>query len=259
MTYDPPTVYCLRAYTMPYPQIASAETQTVLEKMDCKICKSPKATIHNFYGATSVCHSCRGFFMRSVHSGLYKVFCQGHASKCEINSNNRKSCKKCRFEKCLKVGMKIAYVKSLEERCKRVIASQNIEKPKLSEYFEEKYALNEYSDKKVQLEIKFLFEFYEDKPDLFLRHFVVGMPDYKPTDQDLDDWSKLDYMFIKHSIGIFGEMDNVTEDINVLFNHNYQRVRTFLYMSIFVSIYFIFYALLFNFVFYVSEKENTIA
>ena len=155
--------------------------------------------------------------------------------------------------------MKIAYVKSLEERCKRVIASQNIEKPKLSEYFEEKYALHEYSDKKVQFEIKFLFKFYEDKPDLFLRHFVVGMPDYKPTDQDLDDWSKLDYMFIKHSIGIFGEMDNVTEDINVLFNHNYQRVRTFLYMSIFVSIYFIFYALLFNFVFYVSEKENTIA
>ena len=110
MTYDPPTVYCLLAYTMPYPQIASAETQTVLEKMDCKICKSPKATIHNFYGATSVCHSCRGFFMRSVHSGLYKVFCQGHASKCQINSNNRKSCKKCRYEKCLEVGMKIAYV-----------------------------------------------------------------------------------------------------------------------------------------------------
>ena len=185
--------------------------------------------------------------MRSVHSGLYKVFCQGHAAKCEINSNNRKSCKKCRFEKCLEVGMKIAYVKSLEERCRRVIASQNIEKPKLSEYFEEKYALNEYNDKKVQLEIKFLFEFYEDKPDLFLRHFVVGMPEYMPTDQDLDDWSKLDYMFIKHSIGIFGEMDNITEDINVLFNHNYQRVRTFLYMSIFVSIYFIFYALFFYF------------
>ena len=143
--------------------------------------------------------------------------------------------------------MKIAYVKSLEERCKKVMMSQNIEKPKLSEYFEEKYALHEYSDKKVQFEIKFLFKFYEDKPDLFLRHFVVGMPDYKPTDQDLDDWSKLDYMFIKHSIGIFGEMDNITEDINVLFNHNYQRVRTFLYMSIFVSIYFIFYALFFYF------------
>ena len=128
--------------------------------------------------------------------------------------------------------MKIAYVKSLEERCKKVMMSQNIEKPKLSEYFEEKYALEEYSDKQMQFEIKFLFEFYEDKPDLFLRNFVIGMPEYKPTDQDLDEWSKMDHMFVKHSIGIFGEMDNVTENIDVLFNHNYQRLRTFFYMLI---------------------------
>ena len=207
-----------------------------LEKMDCKICKSPKATSHNFFGATSVCRSCRGFFLRSVQSGLYKVFCQGHAAKCEINSNNRKSCKKCRFEKCLEVGMKIAYVKSLEERCRRVIASQNIEKPKLSEYFEEKYALNEYSEKKMQMEIKVLFEFYEDKPDLFLKHFCIGMPGYKVTDQDLDDWSKLDLMFAKNSIGVSGDLDNVGEDIDVLFNHNFHRHNTFLYMLIFVRL-----------------------
>ena len=77
--------------------------------------------------------------MRSVQSGVYKVFC--HASICEINSVSRKSCKKCRFEKCLEVGMKIGYVKSLEERCKKIIVNQKIEKPKLLEGFEEKYAL----------------------------------------------------------------------------------------------------------------------
>ena len=97
--------------------------------------------------------------MRSVQSGVYKVFC--HASICEINSVSRKSCKKCRFKKCLEVGMKIGYVKSLEERCKKIIVNQKIEKPKLSEGFEEKYALREYHNKKTQFEVQVLFNFYE--------------------------------------------------------------------------------------------------
>ena len=43
--------------------------------------------------------------------------------------------------------MKIVYVKSLEERCKKIIVNQKIEKPKLLEGFEEKYALCEYHNK----------------------------------------------------------------------------------------------------------------
>ena len=72
--------------------------------------------------------------------------------------------------------------------------------------------------------------------DLFLKHFVIPMPEHKATDQDLADWSKLDHMFFEHSIEVFGEMDNVAEDINVLFNHNYPRLRTFLYILIFVRL-----------------------
>ena len=198
--------------------------------MDCKVCKSPKATKWNYYGATSICNSCRGFFMRSVQSGLYKVFCQDHASICEINSISRKSCKKCRFEKCLEVGMKIAYVKSLEERCKKIIVNQKIEKPKLSEYFEEKYALREYHNKKTQFEVQVLFNYYETKPDLFLHHFCFGVPG-SVTDQDLTEWSKFSHFLLKQNYGFVAKLDDVPmEDSLLLFYHNFSKIETLFFM-----------------------------
>ena len=36
--------------------------------MICRVCQNPKASSHSYYGATSICPSCRGFFMRSVQS-----------------------------------------------------------------------------------------------------------------------------------------------------------------------------------------------
>ena len=84
--------------------------------MQCKVCKSENASKHNFYGADGICPSCRGFFQRSVKSELFKVF--KHAAIppetiCVIDSKTRKSCKKCRFEKCLEVGMNIAFVTTM--------------------------------------------------------------------------------------------------------------------------------------------------
>ena len=51
------------------------------------------------------CSSCRTFFRRAVlqKSELYQ--CEEGDSKCEIDSKSWKSCKKCRYEKCLKAGM----------------------------------------------------------------------------------------------------------------------------------------------------------
>ena len=78
--------------------------------MDCKVCNSFKICGHNHYGADCICHSCRGFFLRAVQSSYYQIFQHNKNNNCIIDSKNRKSCKKCRFEKCLQVGMKIAFV-----------------------------------------------------------------------------------------------------------------------------------------------------
>ena len=78
--------------------------------MDCKVCNSFKVCGHNHYGADCICHSCRGFFLRAVQSSYYQIFQHNKNNNCIIDSKNRKSCKKCRFEKCLEVGMKIAFV-----------------------------------------------------------------------------------------------------------------------------------------------------
>ena len=112
---------------------------------DCRVCNRPKATKFNHFGATSIYFSCRAFFMRAAQSDLYKTFY--HSFDCKIDAENRKSCKKCRFEKCCTVGMKISYVKTLEEKCQKFIQCQNktnlvIKRPvNLPEIFVEKPGL----------------------------------------------------------------------------------------------------------------------
>ena len=61
----------------------------------------PKVHVH--YGAMS-CMSCKAFFRRCVRDKAPTI-CkqQGH---CNITSKSRIKCKKCRYEKCLAIGMK---------------------------------------------------------------------------------------------------------------------------------------------------------
>ena len=174
--------------------------------------------------------------MRSVQTGLYEVFCQSHASVCEINSLNRKSCKKCRFEKCLEVGMKIAYVKATEEKCKKVILYQNVEKPTLSDYFEEKYALKQYCVDKTNFRVRITFDFYKDKPDLFLHHFCIGVQG-NVSDHELQEWSKIDQFLLKQSYGFGAKFDDVSvEDSLILFGHNFSKIETLFFILHFVRI-----------------------
>ena len=200
--------------------------------MECKVCKSPKATTHNYYGATSVCQSCRGFFMRSVQSELYKVFCQVHGKTCEINSKNRKSCKKCRFEKCLQVGMKTSYVKSIEERCRQILLSQKVEKSKMTDFFIESPALIERSDKSTNDYVKIVFDFYEQRQHLFIKHFCTSKTNIA-SDQDINEWSKTDIYFFEKIINFQAKLDGIQEDSKVLCNHNMAKLNTLMYMLIF--------------------------
>jgi len=83
----------------------------------CKVCREPAAK-HIHYGAVT-CFSCRAFFRRSIQNqtcDTYKCRKQGN---CEITLKSRKSCQRCRFDKCLEVGMKSSWVLSEEERFRR--------------------------------------------------------------------------------------------------------------------------------------------
>ena len=81
--------------------------------MNCQVCNCNKSSKWNFYGAENICSSCRQFFLRSVQSESYKKFTEKPCD-CQfvLDEKLRKTCRRCRFEKCLSVGMKISYVKS---------------------------------------------------------------------------------------------------------------------------------------------------
>ncbi len=71
----------------------------------CLACDRPARGYH-YYGVV-VCNSCRAFFARAIKDDAYKNFI------CEIGGienaccTNTKSCQKCRFNLCLKIGMTI--------------------------------------------------------------------------------------------------------------------------------------------------------
>lgn len=99
---------------------------SAIRDMLCPVCDVPRTGSHYYYGA-QVCVSCRGFFKRSVQSGHYNLFKCSSLENCKINSKNWKSCKYCRFKKCLNSGMQTKYVMTNKEREERLV--QKMEKP----------------------------------------------------------------------------------------------------------------------------------
>ena len=89
----------------------------------CKVCGAP-AGKHNYYGARC-CISCRGFFRRSVQSNHYKFFDCKVPENCVVDIKTRKNCKKCRFDKCLRIGMRINWVLTDQERYERMLQRSN--------------------------------------------------------------------------------------------------------------------------------------
>ena len=85
----------------------------------CPVCNTPVGR-HSYYGA-QVCLSCRGFFRRSVYSKQYQVFSCNKNENCSIDSKSRRSCKFCRFQKCLGAGMKLAWVLNEDQRKSRIV------------------------------------------------------------------------------------------------------------------------------------------
>ena len=68
----------------------------------CPICCDKISGFH--YGIFS-CESCKGFFKRTVQNKKNYACQRGGA--CPVTTNTRKKCAACRFEKCLRMGMKL--------------------------------------------------------------------------------------------------------------------------------------------------------
>ena len=93
----------------------------------CQICLSEapeKVKFYQHYGAIC-CYSCKAFFRRYIR-GENNI----HLYRCKENSNcplteGRKTCKKCRYDKCLQVGMIPEKVLNEEDRKKFTHAKKN--------------------------------------------------------------------------------------------------------------------------------------
>merc|ERR1719312_2425469 len=83
----------------------------------CKVCGAPAAR-HFHYGATT-CFSCRAFFRRSVRVMQEKPYRCRKMGSCQVTPKTRKNCQKCRFQKCLDIGMKPGWVLNEQDRARR--------------------------------------------------------------------------------------------------------------------------------------------
>ena len=86
------------------PQQQGTKNKAV-KKTTCAVCQEVSNNHHTHYGAL-VCYSCRAFFRRANQSNAKSsgYVCK-YDNRCDITSSNRKKCQKCRYERCVAVGM----------------------------------------------------------------------------------------------------------------------------------------------------------
>ena len=86
----------------------------------CSVCGGTCESYHLNYGVSS-CFSCRAFFRRAAITLRKKnkhyttIACKG-TGNCAIGPEVEKKCRRCRYEQCLKAGMKAEQVMSDEEK-----------------------------------------------------------------------------------------------------------------------------------------------
>merc|ERR1712110_716682 len=88
----------------------------------CLVC-GDKATGYHFNAMT--CEGCKGFFRRSVKNS--RRFACAYRNECDITPHNRRKCQSCRYNKCIKIGMKSDCVLNdheLEEKRKVIIRNR---------------------------------------------------------------------------------------------------------------------------------------
>ena len=76
--------------------------------------------ISGFHYGIFSCESCKGFFKRTVQNKKNYVCLRG--AQCPVTIATRKKCPACRFEKCLRTGMKLEG----EKLCSRRFGKENL-------------------------------------------------------------------------------------------------------------------------------------
>ncbi|CAG2172778.1 unnamed protein product, partial [Oppiella nova] len=97
------------------------------DRIDVKLCAvCGDEAIGKHFGALA-CKSCKPFFRRNALKN--KVFKCKTNDNCVINRTTRKSCRKCRLNKCLSVGMKKESIRNEEQKySRRLLVEENRKK-----------------------------------------------------------------------------------------------------------------------------------
>ncbi|KAI6179284.1 Zinc finger, C4 type [Aphelenchoides besseyi] len=82
------------------------ERQLIEPDNRCLVCGDRSSGRH--YGV-SCCYGCKGFFRRSIRSN--QSYSCRFMQKCSIDKDQRNSCRACRFNRCLQVGMEIEAIR----------------------------------------------------------------------------------------------------------------------------------------------------
>ena len=92
----------------------------------CPVCGD---LVNGYHYGLRTCETCKGFFKRTVQDKKSYTCIAGRS--CVINMKDRKCCPYCRFQKCLKVGMKPEAVRKDKSRGGRNKFYLGLNKPSL--------------------------------------------------------------------------------------------------------------------------------
>lgn len=173
----------------------------------CQVCLRLASDQYNHYGCFKVCHSCRVFFARSVKMFKFKNF--KHKAPCQIDSTGKKSCKKCRFTKCLDIGMKVSYVSP--GNSERAITQKFTND-------EEMITLNRAYQRRDSV-YDFLFDTYENNLEMAVRH--TSPPPWSA--KSFKEFKELHKAALKNNL----TPDFDPKTANVLVNENYELIQNF--------------------------------
>lgn len=139
-----------------------------------------------------------------------------------IESIGRKSCKKCRFEKCLEVGMKVSFVTGQSKVSRKELLFRDVIT------FQEENLLKSCFDKGFSACHEKMYDFYEENLDIAQIHFGELNKDQRLSNQELKFNHNLDKFFMRQLALQMIEIDGCN-DVCKLYNHNFDQIHEFLH------------------------------